>query len=295
MTIFRPARESDLAQAYDVFYENEMVDDPTLPPWQGDVPPYLSYMLRTGENICVAEHDGEILAFGASVTRGDVSFLTDLFVRPTIQSSHLGKTLLQRVMPNDEGIRCTMSSKDPRALALYIRSGMRPQWPHFCLRLNGPIRGELPVSDIEISEAEPGDPRLVEWDAACSGLSRPADHAFWVREERAVPLWFLRQGEVIGYGYVRLGVGSSHYPEACMLGPIGTSRPENATACVLAAVDWARHHTNVVRIDVPGPHPGLTPLLNAGFHITEMETFLSTADVPFFDARCYIASGSDLL
>lgn len=295
MTIFRPARESDLAQAYDVYYATEMVEDPTLPPWKGDLPPYLPYMLRTGGSIYVAEQDGQILAFGASITRDNITFLTDLFVRPNLQSSQLGKTLLQHVMPHDERVRCTMSSKDPRALALYTRSGMIPQWPHFCLRLKEPVRGELPIGGIEIAEAEPDDPELIAWDTACSGKSRSADHAFWVREERAVPLWLRQQGEVIGYGYVRLGVGSFHYPEACMLGPIGTSRPENAAACVLAIVDWARHHTNVLCIDVPGPHPSLTPLLEAGFHITDMEIFASTAETPFFDAHCYIASGSDLL
>jgi hypothetical protein len=36
-------------------------------------------------------------------------------------------------------------------------------------------------------------------------------------------------------------------------------------------------------------------LLAADFRITYVETFLSTASSPLFDASCYIPSGSNLL
>jgi hypothetical protein len=51
----------------------------------------------------------------------------------------------------------------------------------------------------------------------------------------------------------------------------------------------------MIHIDVPGPHPCLAPLLERGFRIVYVETFVSQAASPFFDARRYIASGSDLL
>src|SRR5947208_302382 len=133
MTIFRPALEAELRAVFEVFYQNELLDDPQLP-LPGDIPPYLSHVLQTGR-LYVAEEDGRILAFAGAITRGNVSFLTDLFVLPSSQSGKLGKTLLQTVFPQDNLIHCTMSSSDPRALALYIRAGMRPQWPHFGLRL----------------------------------------------------------------------------------------------------------------------------------------------------------------
>jgi len=66
-------------------------------------------------------------------------------------------------------------------------------------------------------------------------------------------------------------------------------------ACVQATVDWAHKHEEVLRIDVPGPHPSLAPLVRLGFRIIYVETFVSTASRPFFDASCYIASGSNLL
>jgi len=45
MTIFRPAHETDLRPAYEVFYQNEVLDSPH-PPSPGDVPSYLRELLH---------------------------------------------------------------------------------------------------------------------------------------------------------------------------------------------------------------------------------------------------------
>src|SRR5579859_7591141 len=203
MTIFRPAHETDLRAVYEVFYQNEVLDSPH-PPSPGDVPSYLRHVLQTG-TLYVAEQDGKVLAYAGAITRGNITFLTDLFVWPGHQSGQLGKTLLHSVLPQDDLVHCTMSSSDPRALALYIRAGMRPQWPHFALRLEKPTHEMTLTPGMEIIEADPGDPALVHWDAQVSGRLRPVDHLYWVREQRAVPLWFRRQGQNVGYGYIRLG------------------------------------------------------------------------------------------
>src|SRR5260370_14981682 len=144
MAIFRPAREADLRPMYDVWYQTEVLDSPHPPP-AGDIPSYLRHVLETG-TMYVAEQDGEMLAFAGAITRGSIAFLTDLFVRPAQQSARLGKTLLHAVFPQDDLTHCTMSSSDPRALALYIRAGMRPQWPHFALQGEKPVR-EMPAHD----------------------------------------------------------------------------------------------------------------------------------------------------
>jgi GNAT superfamily N-acetyltransferase len=222
MEFFRPAHEAELRSVYEVFYQNEFLDNPHLPS-PGDIPPYFSHVLHTG-TLYVAEQDGRIVAFAGVITRGNVSFLTDLFVLPSYQSGQLGKKLLRSVLPEDNRIHCTLSSSDPRALALYIRAGMLPQWPHFALQLDKSTHVWSLAPDMEIIEADSAD-----------------------------------------------------------------------TACVLAAVYWAAQRATVLHIDVPGPHPGLAILLEGGFHIISFDTFVSTAITPFFDARCYIASGGDML
>ena len=293
MTNFRPAHAHDLRSMYEVFYQNE-VQDSLNPPAMGDTPSYLQHILQTG-TMYVAEQDGEVLAFAGAITRGSVTFLTDLFVRPTLQSNNLGKTLLHAVLPQNTLIRCTESSSDPRALALYIREGMHPQWPYFALRLQKSMSEMSSIHDVKIVEADVDDPELIRWDAQVSGRVRPIDHHFWIQKQHAIPLWFRRQKQILGYGYVRLGAGTLWYPEACILGPIGVSNPKDAAACVLATVNFAVREADVLRIDVPGPHPCLAVLLERGFRITDVDTFVSSATAPFFDPRCYISSGGDLL
>jgi GNAT superfamily N-acetyltransferase len=292
VTNFRPADEAELPLVFEVLYQNELLDNPDLP-LPNDIPPYLSHVLQTG-TLYVAEEDGRILAFAGAITRGNISFLTDLFVLPSSQSGKLGKTLLQTVLPQDELIHCTLSSSDPRALALYIRADMRPWWPHFALRIERPTQAWSLAPDMEIIEADSSDLALLRWDARVCGRPRPQDLQFWVREERAVPLWFRRRGQIVGYGYVRFGAEEHSNPQACTLGPMGADTPDDATECVLAAVHWAMQRAVEIHIDVPGPHPCLTILLERGFHIQSFDIFVSSASSLSFDARCYIASGGDL-
>ena len=253
----------------------------------------LRHIFETG-TMYVAAQDDHILAFAGAITRGPVTFLTDLFVQPRIQSGGLGKALLQHVLPNEQPIYCTMSSTDPRALALYTRLGMQPVFPHFNLQWQGQFQGEPSLADLEVIEGEAEDPAFVQWDALISGRARPLDHAFWLKQQQGIPLWFRRRGVTVGYGYVRQVAATLLSPQTWFVGPVGVNSPAYAVACVLAATKWAQQRAEMVRIDVPGPHPSLAPLLERGFQILYVETFHSSASTPFFDARCYIPSGSDL-
>jgi hypothetical protein len=49
----------------------------------------------------------------------------------------------------------------------------------------------------------------------------------------------------------------------------------------------------VLRLAVPGPHPALRPLLDAGFRIADFDTFASSAQTPFFVPRCYLSTGGE--
>jgi ribosomal protein S18 acetylase RimI-like enzyme len=299
MITYRPATENDLDPAYNVFYQNELEEGETPPSPPDRASLELRHILSTG-SMYVVEEEGQILGFASAITRGTITYLTDLFVLPTLQSGGLGKTLLQHVLPNDELIHCTISSTDPRAQALYIRAGMQPQYPNFNLRwqrhtLDGLAINNLEETSIKIMEGKAGDPAFVRWDARVSGRERTIDHEFWVTQQQAIPLWFIRGDVILGYAYIRLGVRTLWFPRICVVGPVGVDAPEDAAACVLAAVQWSQKRADAVRIDVPGPHPCLAPLLERGFHIVYVEQFFSSAQTPFFDPRCYISSGSDLL
>jgi len=290
----RRAVEADLPQVYDIYYEAEVGDDPHPPP-RGDIPSIFRHELQTGE-MAVVEQEGRVVAFASVMPRGAFALLAELFVRKAHQSAGIGRALLQHILPHDHRTRCTLSSRDSRALALYTRSGMRPRWPNFWLRADTARLRDLPVSSLEVVEGQGGEPALLRWDTEVSGRYRPVDHAYWVQECQAVPLWFRWQGKTVGYGYAqRRSDDSLWHPEAITLGPIGAHTAPEALACVCAAVEWARPHAAVLRISVPGLHPSLAPLLEAGFRITYVETFFSSAAHALADVECYIPSGSTLL
>src|SRR5258708_3198271 len=232
----RAASERDLAAMYTVYYLNEVGEAENIPPLSPQtVPAVLRHGFETG-TMAVAEQDGHVLGFAGAITRGPVTFLTDLFVHPQIQSGGLGKTLLHQVLSQRPSlIRCTMSSTDPRAQALYTRQGMQPLFPHFNLQWRGRVHTEPEplATDLEVVEGEAGDPAFVQWDAQVGGRTRPVDHAFWLEQQRAVPLWFRRQGITLGYGYVRQVAETLLTPRTWALGPARMSLPEFTTARAL--------------------------------------------------------------
>lgn len=295
MATFRPARESDLPEIYYIFYLNETAYAPASRPPIGEVAADFWHIYRTG-TMYVAEEGTRMLAFAASITRAGKTFLTHLYVHPDRQSEHLGKQLLQFVLPTDqERTRFTVSSTDLRALSLYIRLGMQPQWPNYLMGTFGPLAQSSLQTEIECQEGTADDPQFGEWDSIASGRRRPEDIAYWVSEQQAIPLWFRRRGKTVGYGYISLNTSSFWASGVCTIGPLGVKQAEDAADCVLAAVQWAsRQKVRTYRIDVPGPHPCIAPLLTAGFRIFYSETFVSSAQKPFFDPRCYIPSGSNL-
>lgn len=294
MINFRPAHATDLAHIHEVYYENETLGV-TEPPPLGPVPAVLHHLYHTG-SLVVADRDGDILGYAGTITRGHVRYLTDLFVRPGQQSAKIGQSLLQHVMPPDStSIDCTLSSTDARAQALYIRFGMQPQWPHFNLRLQGSLHSPLPHHKITIIAGNVNDPAFIEWDTHSSGRTRAVDIAFWLKQQQGTPLWFQRQGTTIGYGIVRLGEETVWHSSHCHIGPVGANTPQDAEACVLAAVQWAHERSLLLRIDIPAQHLSLRSLLMAGFQIVYVETFHLASNTPFFDPHCYIVADSTLL
>jgi GNAT superfamily N-acetyltransferase len=303
----RPATPADLGQVHDIWYRAEVQDLLDAPP-PGDVPAIFHHELTTGK-MYVAQAGGRILGYAALIPRGAIAYLAELYVRDDEQSSGIGQALLARALSrqacgNGSGPTfacCTLSSDDPRALALYIRAGMQPRWPHFLLyaassRLTGSSPGDLLAAGVDVVPARPGDPELVRWDAEVGGRLRPEDHAYWVQGASATPLWFARGSEALGYGYVQ---ARNHevalwHPEALSLGPIGARNPSLALDCTLAAVAWAAERAPAVALGVPAAHPCLPVLLQAGFRIMYVETFVSIEENVPCDPACYLPSSSTL-
>lgn len=292
----RPAQPHDLPAVYSTWLAAEG-EAPEQPPQPGDpVPSALPHVLRTG-HMLVAEDDNGLVGFAAVAYREPVTFLGQLFTTPNAQSSGVGHALLRAIMPDDGRQRSTVSSADPRALGLYVRHGMRPVWPVFDLGVSVERLRSFPRTDVDIVMAEAADPELARWDTEIGGRLRPQDHAYWVQQKAGVPLWFERLGKRLGYGYVQVQPRSHDarwYGDTVRVGPVGARDAADAVDCLVAALGWAREQGSGLSVLVPGPHPGLRPLLDAGFQIGDIETFLSTAEPPFTDGRRYIPFGGGL-
>ena len=290
----RPADPGDLAAAFAIYAEYEFGE--TASATDRTVPNYLPHLLDHGR-VLVAERAGRIVGFAGLAQRGNVAFLSDLFVRPDAQSGAIGGTLLRAILPED-GVCCTCSTSDPRALALYIRAGMRPAWPQYLLHQEArgrraPADG-APTAGLLIEEGDPVAPCLTEWEAAIGGRSRAEDFAFWKAAQGGIALWFRRDGETIGYALVRLRGGTVTHPAAITIGPLGVRDPQEALACTLATVAWARGQGDGICLTLPGPHPALAPLLERGFRFADSYTFVASDGGAFADPLRYISSGPDL-
>lgn len=284
----RRATAADLLAVNDIFYEEETRGEPD-PPLRRMLG-YYAHVLRAGE-LYVTERAGTVLGFSGRILRGDVSFLTDLFVRPEVQSSRIGAALLRAALPDDGGVRCTYASSDHRALSLYTRAGMQPRYPQCGLRAAADRIRPLGATAVTLGEAAPTDPELARWDAEICGRHRPQEFAYWLDECDAVSCWLRRGDRTVGYAVLqRRSDGAIWHPEACTVGPLGVRERADAVPAVLAAVEWARVHCPTVRIFLPGPHPALAPLLDAGLRITYVDTYCSSAATPIFDPTRYVSS-----
>jgi GNAT superfamily N-acetyltransferase len=277
----------------EIWYANETADDPQPHARPALLPEY-PHLLDTGE-LWIAEVAGVAAGFSGAIKRGNTAFLTDLFVDPQHQSSGLGMQLLRCAFePYTKEIWFTVSSSDPRALALYIRAGMQPRWPNFLLRAHNLRAAAFDKPRLVITAAAIDDPELWAWDAMICGRERHQDLAFWVEREGGEPLWIMHGAERVGYAIVRLRGGTIWQPHAARIGPMGVRSPQYAAAASAAVVQWAAERANSISIDLLGPHPGLAVLLEAGFRITYVETFMLAGEQPFFDPRCYNGSGGAL-
>jgi hypothetical protein len=240
----------------------------------------------------VAEEASRILGFACSDVRGQVRYLSDLFVRSDAQHAGVGRALLAHAMPDDGRLHATLSSKDPRAQALYARGGMTPRWPHFALSVERDhLRGDAQASEVAIVEA--GDVVAIEdVDAEIGGRPRPQDLRYFAERLSGTALWFEGAGRRVGYGMVTLvrpwmaGAGDEAH-----VGPLGVFEAADGPACAMAAIRWALERAPSVAIDLPAMHPALRPLLDAGCRITYVELFMGDE---FADTRRYLPSGSDL-
>jgi GNAT superfamily N-acetyltransferase len=139
------------------------------------------HLLETGSS-AVAMREGAVVGFANAIVREDVWFLSQLFVRPDVQSRGAGAEMLDDLLARGEArgarVRSVLSSDDPRALGLYLSRGMLPAgWSmvHFTRRVASKVKPTpAPVVPLQVSD----QPQVDALDRDIRGFAHPQDHAF---------------------------------------------------------------------------------------------------------------------
>ena len=261
---FRPAEEADVAAEREVFVAalGDLMRRHGFPAPDPPLERFASVnrhlLAEDGERCFVAEEDGRVVAFSAAIARGDVWFLSALFVHPDAQGRGVGRRLLELSWGTGFGRRLTITdSIQPVSNGLYARLGLIPSTP--ILALAGKPRTDAPAG---LQAAEPEADALALLDRAAYGFDRSADHRFWSGRSRGT-LW-LRGGEPVAYSY-----GA----DAGTIGPIAARDPSSGAEALRA--ELARREGRSSDVELPGSARELvTAALEAGLRFASPPGFL---------------------
>jgi len=248
--------------------------------------PYLTHLMSTGRVLVAAadDHDDELVGFGAVVERAGVTHLADLFVLPDRFGQGIGGRLLDSLFAEAAG-RTTFASSDPRALPLYVRSGMTPCWPNLYLEIDSTCL--RPPSSRFVCERA-GPDTMAELEERWLGAAHFEDHQFWAALPEARPFVVVEAGRSVAAVHARIRrTGSNRWINRVALAP-----RVDPSAVLVAAY---RHAAEGGRIGscLPGPSPALRPLLESGVRIIDQDTFMAS-DPSVFDATRRISDGGIL-
>jgi hypothetical protein len=159
------------------------------------------HLAETADQFWIAEQGDKAVGFARSIVRGEVRQLTEFFVLPDVQSSHVGQQLLAHAFPNDDiAYRSIIATTDLRAQARYLKAGV---FPHFPIYFFGRQPERVIVeSDLEFVKLAAGADTAVlgDIDEAILGFRREIDHQ-WLLADRQGYL-YRRGKQPVGYGYV---------------------------------------------------------------------------------------------
>lgn len=310
---YRPVRVDEIETCARIW--RTAINDYIVRLGQEEVPPEMNPVIRLfthlqstdPERFIVASRPDEtgaeeIVSFALAISRERLWYLSMLFVLPELQGAGIGRQLLARVLPDDDGIvRATATdSAQPISNALYATYGIAPRMP--LLNLSGlPERPEafgrlpsgiVPVAFEAIADGPPGGPgdaRLAaavdELDRELLGAAHPMDHRFLRQERRRGWLYHGPDGLPIGYGYAG---------EAGRLGPVAV-RDEMLVAPILGHLTSAVVPRGAFACWIGGAADrALVAMLGAGFRLDQFPVLLCW-DRPFADFSRYLPISPGLI
>lgn len=291
--------QADLAAAaYIRKAAGDALDRGTKPPapWLPSLPRTMAHLLRTDPaGGFVADIDGLIVGYAQGLLRGEIWFLSQLFVQPEVQGLGVGSGLLDRAQQygRDGGARIfsVVSTAQPVSQSLYMRHGMFAFGIGY--RMTGdlePLRA-LPEPDgtkKRIVDCHGWQDCIAELDRAVFGAERRQDHAWYHSGEGSAgeesSFGLTRNDDLAGYGYATADGG--------YIAPIAAYDPADQLPLLRMGAEWLLDRDVATGNIWTLSHNGTiaTALLAAGWRINSWSFLLASEPFGKFD-RYHPAGG----
>ncbi|TAK55636.1 MAG: GNAT family N-acetyltransferase [Dehalococcoidia bacterium] len=297
---FRPMVESDLGVARYVAHEAMDALDRSQgvapQPWIPADPAAQRHLLHTDpDGAWVAELNGVVAGFSMALQRGDIWYLSQLFVQPDQHGHGIGRELLRRAQAygRERGARvfAVVATTSPVAHGLYMRAGMFAIGVGY--RMTGqlapleelpPIRGEFAAADAHLDA-------IAALDREVFGAERRLDHGYYLDATKGSgaqsSFVLLRDDALRGYCYAVADGG--------FIAPMATYEPADQLPLLRTAASWlSQHGVSTGNIFVLSQnHTLMNALLDAGWR-SQRSSFLLTS-APFAKFDRYHPAGASLL
>jgi GNAT superfamily N-acetyltransferase len=253
--------------------------------------PYLSHLATHAAEWWVAEDpsDASLVGHARSVERDGLFELSELFVRPGLQSAGIGKSLLERAFPVGRGeTRLILATNDVRAFARYYAADTVARFGMASLAA-APAPGDHGAGDLanelEVVAATPDDtPLIAKLEKSVVGYARAADYP-WLFDQREGYL-YRRHRRVVGFSFFSTS--------GC--GPIAALEPADQRS-ILLHLERRAHEAGVDEINFQVPTVNavaMNHLLGRGFKLdAPLNLFMSNREFGSFDR--FVAFGPPIV
>ena len=260
------------------------------------VPP-LAHLQRTDpRGFQVAVSGGRVVAFAATIVRGNTHFLSMFWTLPGLQSHGVGRRVLTRAFaeprPPATAVRCVFASLDTRAQMLYLKFGMRPRGMFYLLK-GAPKAAPRPRLGVTLRQVgKPGEVTkrtltiAARFDRRFRAARRDADIRYVMGLPGARFFTAHAGSRTVGYAIVN---------EKGRIGPAGVVDPRFSAGLASATIEAARGlAAREVTVFVPGTNAGaLSTYLEAGLKTDFFGAWMSAKPVGSFEG--YLLAGGMLL
>jgi len=169
--------------------------------WQRRRPLY-EHISQTSDQFWLAKQNGKVVGFSRAIKRDGGQELTELFVKPGVQSGGVGRELIARAFPAESARRrIIIATPDFRAQALYLKSGVFPRFPiYYFGRQPEQVPFETDLQFVSLANSEETVATLAAIDKEVIGFRRDVDQRWFLAQRHG--FLYVRNGRPVGYGYV---------------------------------------------------------------------------------------------